>query len=36
MRVAGYILLALAIVHLVFAVFVGLTEGLEGGLSIWT
>jgi hypothetical protein len=35
MRFAGYIILALAIVHLLFAAFVGLTEGLAEGHSIW-
>ena len=35
MRFAGYIILALAIVNLLFAAFVGLTEGLAEGHSIW-
>ena len=35
MRFAGYIILALAIVHLLFAAFGGLTEGLAEGHSIW-
>lgn len=32
---AGYIILALAIAHLLFAAFVGLTEGLAEGHSVW-
>ena len=35
MRIAWHIILALAIIHLLFAAFAGLTERLADGRSIW-
>ena len=35
MRIAGYVMLALAAFHLLFAAFTGIAEGLAGGITIW-
>ena len=35
MRIAGYVMLALAAFHLLFAALTGIAEGLAAGITIW-
>ena len=35
MRIAGYVMLALAAFHPLFAALTGIAEGLAGGITIW-